>query len=353
MLSQKLIQEKRTVIQLNAWESDYDGDPLFGIVNSLLEQTDSTETQAIEEAARKVGAFSLSVRNQLLAQLTGVNVKEAAEQAQQIAPLSHSEFDRCRARKSELNNLQSSLNDFFMQSDQPVIFFVDELDRCRPDYAISYLEVIKHIFALENAIFILAFDKKQLRNSAEHAFGAKIEFEEYLRKFIHREIELPRVRNYTSFTRKYIEDFLENSDIRRAAIQDMETFSVRVVGLFERTEPTLRQAQEILRVLSYVLQAEHETEKFLRWPFAIGAALLATLKVKYCAQYEVLTTSGLHIEEAIKLIRSLSDDASYQWWLSMFIAANATNPVLYQDVEELLKQYLSDDELDNWAPRDL
>ncbi|GAI99518.1 unnamed protein product, partial [marine sediment metagenome] len=26
-----------------------------------------------------------------------------------------------------------------------ILIFVDEIDRCRPDYAISYLETIKHV----------------------------------------------------------------------------------------------------------------------------------------------------------------------------------------------------------------
>ena len=33
---------------------------------------------------------------------------------------------------------------------------IDELDRCRPDYAITYLETIKHIFSIKGTAFVLA-----------------------------------------------------------------------------------------------------------------------------------------------------------------------------------------------------
>jgi predicted KAP-like P-loop ATPase len=43
-----------------------------------------------------------------------------------------------------------------------ILFLVDELDRCRSDYAISYLQTIKHIFDIKAAVFLLAADRKHL-----------------------------------------------------------------------------------------------------------------------------------------------------------------------------------------------
>src|SRR5690242_5599096 len=53
----------------------------------------------------------------------------------------------------------------------PVVFFVDELDRCRPDYAVALLERIKHLFNVEGVVFVLSIDRQQLVNSVKAIYG--------------------------------------------------------------------------------------------------------------------------------------------------------------------------------------
>ena len=54
----------------------------------------------------------------------------------------------------------------------PVIFFVDELDRCNPRYAVAVLERIKHLFEIPNIIFVLAINKKELSNAIQGYYGS-------------------------------------------------------------------------------------------------------------------------------------------------------------------------------------
>ncbi|MFT4302716.1 MAG: P-loop NTPase fold protein, partial [Desulfovibrio sp.] len=58
----------------------------------------------------------------------------------------------------------------------PLFIMVDELDRCRPDYAIELLERIKHLFDVPNVVFLLAIDGEQLLQQVEHTFGLKPSF---------------------------------------------------------------------------------------------------------------------------------------------------------------------------------
>ena len=53
-----------------------------------------------------------------------------------------------------------------------IIIFVDELDRCRPTYAIEVLECVKHLFSVEGLVFVLALDDEQLRNTIASVYGA-------------------------------------------------------------------------------------------------------------------------------------------------------------------------------------
>jgi predicted KAP-like P-loop ATPase len=103
--------------------------------------------------------------------------------------------DRYQARKSALNELRTALSG----ATPKVIVFVDELDRCRPDYAVSYLETIKHVFDVKGMVFVLAMNSEQFANSVRAQFGV-VNFPEYLRKFVHRTVKLPKVTQQGSFS---------------------------------------------------------------------------------------------------------------------------------------------------------
>lgn len=77
---------------------------------------------------------------------------------------------------------------------RPVLIFVDELDRVRPDYSVKFLEAIKHIFSVQGICFVLAVDRDQLEASVRQLYGS-IDFENYYRRFVTREARLPIVAN--------------------------------------------------------------------------------------------------------------------------------------------------------------
>ena len=70
---------------------------------------------------------------------------------------------------------------------------MDELDRARPDYAVRFLETLKHFFQTKGIIFILAVDKAHLESSVKSLYGSDINFPEYYRKFVHRNVSLKLV----------------------------------------------------------------------------------------------------------------------------------------------------------------
>lgn len=72
----------------------------------------------------------------------------------------------------------------------PFIIFVDELDRCRPDFSVALLECIKHIFDIENVQFVLVCNSMQLTASIKHRYGASIDAENYLEKFFGFKVNL-------------------------------------------------------------------------------------------------------------------------------------------------------------------
>ena len=74
--------------------------------------------------------------------------------------------------------------------EKTVIIFVDELDRCRPSYAIELLERIKHLFNIGGLVFVLALDREQLGHSIKAVYGNGIDSDGYLRRFVDFEYQL-------------------------------------------------------------------------------------------------------------------------------------------------------------------
>lgn len=78
----------------------------------------------------------------------------------------------------------------------PMFIFVDELDRCRPNYAIELLENIKHLFDIEGVYFLIATDSKQLSHSINAVYGMNFASEKYLKRFFDLEYTLKTPDSY-------------------------------------------------------------------------------------------------------------------------------------------------------------
>jgi hypothetical protein len=77
----------------------------------------------------------------------------------------------------------------------PLFVFVDELDRCRPSYAIKLLEEIKHVFGVENVVYVVSTNIEQLQNSVRALYGAEFDGRRYLHRLFDREYSLPSANN--------------------------------------------------------------------------------------------------------------------------------------------------------------
>lgn len=89
------------------------------------------------------------------------------------------------------------------------VLFIDELDRCRPDFALHTLEAVKHIFETNNLKIIFVLNIEQLLEIIKHSYGENEEIaERYLDKFFHVHIRLPELPSTSEE-----EDQTQNSSI--------------------------------------------------------------------------------------------------------------------------------------------
>ena len=107
-----------------------------------------------------------------------------------------------------LSELPSKLES---EGEKPLVVVIDELDRCKPTFAVELIEKIKHLFSVRNVIFLLVMNKAQLEESIKSVYGQNIDAHTYLQKFINIEAKLPKRtgERYTNDLSKYINRLLQ------------------------------------------------------------------------------------------------------------------------------------------------
>ena len=89
-----------------------------------------------------------------------------------------------------LSEIPSKLKDY--DAKKPLVIILDELDRCKPTFAVDAVEKIKHLFAVKNVVFVLVMNKAQLEQAVKGVYGHGVDAHTYLQKFINLEVRLPK-----------------------------------------------------------------------------------------------------------------------------------------------------------------
>lgn len=198
-------------LYFNAWESDFAIDPLvafIGEINAGMDQLKIppdrlAKAKELFEKAKSVGTtiarhaipIALKLGTAGVLDMDAFTEKTLADFAGKLA---QDKIDQYQADKLTIAKFKESLQDFVAElgSDTekkfPLIFFIDELDRCRPTYAVELLERIKHLFSIDGIIFVLAIDKEQIGHSVRALYGSDMNVDGYLRRFIDLEYSLPQ-----------------------------------------------------------------------------------------------------------------------------------------------------------------
>lgn len=148
------------------------------------------------EILKIIGRGALKKGGEVIEEKTGVKVNEIAnivtegvERAEQEIAEAR-EYDQYYPLKDALGRFQTQIKE--LAESYPVMFIVDELDRCLPEYAIKVLERLHHMFyGISNVQVVLSADKGQLEHTVRQIFGMNTDVNRYLAKFISFELNLP------------------------------------------------------------------------------------------------------------------------------------------------------------------
>mgnify|MGYP001671266444 CR=1 FL=1 len=158
--------------------------------------------------------------------------------------------------EKNLKTLKACLTE--LAEEKPIILFIDELDRCRPDYAVDMLEVIKHVFDVENVKVVLVTNTKQLRAAINHRYGAEVDAHKYLDKFLKYSFALPDKvvapfgMRQALVSVEYFKQLIQNSRMTselQALINERFPIIDFISDMIERNNMSLRETERLVRFL--------------------------------------------------------------------------------------------------------
>ena len=200
--NEKIADNKYFIIRYNSWKFDYYEEPVIALVASIVRVIEK-KIKLIPDSKTKskgIGILKaacealLSVTNDVLKNKIGIDVQKGYEIFKKGNEEGKLEYERKHAYDIyfDLNKVMKELASALesISEEYTILFLVDELDRCIPEYAIKVLERLHHLTeGKSNIITVISVDKEQLKCSIEKIFGIDNP-DKYLEKFIQFEVKL-------------------------------------------------------------------------------------------------------------------------------------------------------------------
>lgn len=222
--SKDLRQQGYSVVCFDAWENDLCDEPSVSLMAAIADELvgSSFVSNAKETTISTIRSFSKVmispvainvakiVGKGILKKSIGVNAEDiegaisngislASEGVDGavddvVDSLSSEILELVERRKSQVRDFKKKLQ-YLAGASAPgkcCFVLIDELDRCRPPYALKLLEEVKHIFSVHNVVFVFSTNLGQLRHLVSKEYGENIDSKRYLNRFFDREYRLPK-----------------------------------------------------------------------------------------------------------------------------------------------------------------
>ena len=357
MMKNELKAEKYNVIHVNAWKNDFFDEPIITIASEIIDYLNNQESSSCDviknlkgTLVRVIGSAAISA-NQIIDRVTGINIKKTADIVEKEIndrneKMGHKIFKDYVEKSNLFIQLNESLDKYLSSlKNEPVFILVDELDRSRPDYAVNFLETLKHFFQTKGIVFILGVDKSQFESSVRCLYG-DLEFSEYYRKFIHRNVNLPKLNkssNYKYIKQKVTEYFKENKHYTHTI---EEHHKEQISTLCYYFNLSLRQIDELFRILSYTLTTAENNKKI--YGNLISAVLYIVIYLHNEDNATKIKNNEFQLKDYINLFENVDLIAAERdsgfWWAKTILFITKDNEKNYLKNKSYLYEYFKKEE---------
>lgn len=296
MWEASLKQKGYQTIYLNAWENDIVSEPLVCILGEILPliTDDSSKKELLKHSTALVKNWKKLVPEvvkslaMLLSPVIGDLPKEITDSLINAPEDSlRKEIEGYKTQQTEILQFKQNLAECIQKKceKKPLIFIVDELDRCRPDYAVDLLEKVKHFFSVEGIVFVLAIDKNQLISSIKGRYGSEsIDGNAYLKRFIDFEYtpKDPNMEDFCTYLYHYMgmDEFLGSEEkATETGRDDEKRFLSVATQLYTQKGLSLRDVERMFSHIRLALLMLPKDKMTLQ--FTAGMLILLTFLKAY------------------------------------------------------------------------
>jgi hypothetical protein len=274
------IKEHYPVVYVDAWKKDYSDDPLMTVISSIIDQLrkqagkdkNSPEFKVPRKLIGLLKAAAPGIGRGLFKRYVGIDpveIMNADDDNEEIGNIKGEDggdvsdgngkpidmsfaaseavkylIDEHDAKSAAIESLKISVFEWVTAvvglkgKKLPAFVFIDELDRCRPSYAVEMLETIKHIFDIKGVVFVVATDTEQLQHAVKAVYGEGFDAKIYLGRFFNSRYSLKAPN---------LENFLEvHSDASKLSGDYLRDLKIEILPFNEDARTTLRNISVVL-----------------------------------------------------------------------------------------------------------
>ena len=342
MWAKYLLKEGFSVVEFNAWETDASGDPLVALTTEITEQLkDDADESRLDQLADQAKELIRKLAPGLIRFGTGFVPVAGSELGHTLSAYA----EEVLAGHSEAKQSTKQFNDALWEAkkQKPVVILIDELDRCRPSYAIELLETAKHIFGVDHVVFVLAVNRTELAHSVKALYGSEFDAEGYLRRFFDIDFRLPApdrqkfIRN--SLELMGVDEFLKNS-LDQIARQNSELLAETFTSFFGQDDLSLRSVGQAIHRFGLVLASLGDKNGLYLPSLTVLSILNALQPTLYRKFVQAEITADQTIESLFAQIpySELRRTNAGRIVESVIIAARVTRNTFRQELEELERE---------------
>lgn len=200
--AQYLRNQKFPVVEFNAWETDFSEEPFIALSTELTEglkdyaYADESVTEKIDDIKSKTKEVARSLIPGIIkAAAAGVPLVGGVV-GESLAALAEERLNAYEKVRKSVKDFKRTLEEMAeslskSKGGRPLVLVIDELDRCRPSYAVELLEVAKHLFAVDHVVFVLGVNRSELAHSVKALYGDEFDALGYLGRFFDLDFRLP------------------------------------------------------------------------------------------------------------------------------------------------------------------
>lgn len=249
--------ESVVTIYYDAWINDNDVDPILSLIYEIMKQVGISYPKANDvdkkEILKNLGA-------DIVSHFTGAEITKYFDSCKQ-----KDYFGEIKDDKELFQQIKAFFDTILEERGNRLVFFIDELDRCKPDYAVRLLERIKHYFNNDRVTFIFAMNSSELQHTIKRFYGQGFNATRYLDRFFDFKLAMPKpdMQSYYDLIGFYDKSYVIDSIIK---------------NVIEKYHFSLRETERYFRIVKMAVYNSIQKGKNnnVYYPEDIAHAFLAT-----------------------------------------------------------------------------